>query len=232
MPNARKTWLARKFESGLTQGLVRAYQRMQVEPDSYLRHLQAAHRLDIASYEEIFAQPPVVLDSIADHTIRSTMRVAAAEGSGLGLFGFTSVLPDMAILATISVQMMQKLSLIYGFPYRTDEDSAELWLAAASAFGLDIGKEFVEKEILERLVPRVILRISARMSAEMAERAAAKIVPVVSSVLGGALNYYFVRQWGRRMKTHMRARHMAVREQLMLRGQLPPAASLGIELQR
>ena len=211
---------------------MRAYQAMQVDPDSYLRHLQAAHRLDVISYEQLFAQPPVVLDAIADQTIRSTMKVAAAEGSGLGLFGFASVLPDMAILATISVQMMQKLSLIYGFAYSTDEERAELWLAAASAFGLDIGKEFVEKEILERLVPRIILRISARMSAEMAEKAAAKIVPILSSALGGALNYYFVRQWGRRMKVHMRARHMAVREQLMLRGLLPPAASLGIELQR
>lgn len=210
---------------------MRAYRLMQVEPESYLRHLQTAHRLDIASYEQIFSVAPVVLDGIADQTIRSAMKIAAAEGSGLGFFGFASVLPDMAILATISVQMMQKLSLIYGFSYRTDEDRAELWLAAASAFGLDLGKDFVEKEVLERLVPRIIMRISARMSAEMAEKAAAKVVPVISSALGGALNYYFVRQWGRRMKAHMRSRHMIVRDELMRHGRLPPAASLGIELQ-
>ena len=226
-----KSWLANKLESGLARGLMRAYQTMQVEPAAYLEHLQTAHRLPIASFDEMFAQPPVVLDRIADQTIRATMKVAAVEGTGLGLFGFASVVPDMAILATISLQMMQKLSLIYGFAYRTDQDRAELWLAGASAFGLDMGKEFVEREVLERFVPRIILRISARMSVEMAEKAAAKIVPVLSSVLGGALNYYFVRQWGRRMKAHMRARHMMVRQQLAARGQLPAAALLGIELQ-
>src|SRR5579864_2141585 len=120
-----KPWLAGKLESGLAQGLTRAYQAMQVEPDSYLRHLQTAHRLDVSSYEELFAQPPLALDAIADQTIRSAMKIATVEGSSLGLFGFASVLPDMAILATISVQMMQKLSLIYGFPYGSDEERAE-----------------------------------------------------------------------------------------------------------
>ena len=226
----RKSWLSNKLESGLAQGLMRAYQTMQVQPAAYLEHLQTAHRLPVSSFEEMFAQPPIVLDRIADQTIASTMKVAAVEGTGLGIFGFATVVPDMAILATISLQMMQKLSLIYGFSYNTDEDRAELWLAGASAFGLDMGKEFVEREVLERFVPRIIMRISARMSVEMAEKAAAKIVPVLSAALGGALNYYFVRLWGRRMKAHMRARHMAVRHQLASAGQLPPAALLGIEL--
>ena len=225
-----KSFLARKLESGLAQGLMRAYQTMQVQPAAYLEHLQIAHRLPVASFEEIFAQPPIVLDRIADQTIASTMKIAAIEGTGLGIFGFASVVPDMAILATISLQMIQKLSLIYGFAYHTDEDRAQLWLAGASAFGLDMGKDLVEREVLERFVPRIIMRISARMSVEMAEKAAAKIVPVLSAVMGGAINYYFVRQWGRRMKAHMRSRHMAVRQQLASAGQLPPAALLGIEL--
>ena len=42
--------------------------------------------------------------------------------------------------------MIQKLSLIYGFPYNTEQEEAELWVAAASAAGVDIGRELVEKQ--------------------------------------------------------------------------------------
>jgi hypothetical protein len=31
----------------------------------------------------------------------------------------------------IPVRMIQRLSLIYGFPYNTDQEEAELWVAAA-----------------------------------------------------------------------------------------------------
>jgi hypothetical protein len=34
---------------------------------------------------------------------------------------------------------------------------------------------------------------------------------VLSGVIGGTLNYYFIRQWGRRAKEHFRARHLAQR---------------------
>src|SRR2546421_10648562 len=108
--NGRRQWLANKLESGVAQGLMRAYQTMKVQPAAYLEHLQTAHRLPVASFDEMFSQPPLVLDRIADQTIRATMKIAAVEGTGLGIFGFASIVPDMAILATISLQMMQKLS--------------------------------------------------------------------------------------------------------------------------
>lgn len=59
------------------------------------------------------------------------MRIAAAEGAGLGMGGMLTIIPDLGILAAITVRMIQKLSLIYGFPYNTDQEEAELWVAAA-----------------------------------------------------------------------------------------------------
>ena len=67
--------------------------------------------------------------------------MAAAEGAGLGMGGMFTMLPDLGILAAITMRMIQKLSLIYGFPYNTEEEEAELWVAAASAAGVDIGRE-------------------------------------------------------------------------------------------
>jgi len=42
------------------------------------------------------------------------------------------------------------------------------------------------------------------------------LIPVVSSLIGGTLNYYFVRGWGERAHKHFREKHLARRQQRML----------------
>ena len=153
------------------------------------------------------------LDHIAEETIRASMRMAAAEGAGLGMGGMFTVLPDLGILAAITMRMIQKLSLIYGFPYNTEQEEAELWVAAASAAGVDIGREIVEKQVVSKFVPRVIQRIAVRTSAEIVEKWTARLIPVVSGAIGAGLNYYFVRVWGERALGHFRQRHLAARQQ-------------------
>jgi hypothetical protein len=37
------------------------------------------------------------------------------------------------------------------------------------------------------------------------------MVPLASSAIGGALNYTFVRSWGRRVQRHLREKHLAER---------------------
>jgi len=91
---------------------------------------------------------------------------------------------------------------------------AGLWIAAASAAGVDLGRELIEKEAIERFVPRIVERIAAKMSCEVVEKWSARLIPVVSGALGGALNYYFVREWGRRAGRHFREKHQQVRSQM------------------
>lgn len=212
----RNHLLKRKIEAGVARGFARAYQTVTVQPEAYLKQLQQAHGLPIHGFHDLYSLPQEVLDGIADETIAAAKKMAAIEGAGLGIFGFFTVAPDMAILASISLQMMQKLSLIYGFEYSTDEEKAELWLATASAFGLDISKELLEKHVIERFAGKMIARISAKLGAEVAEKIVAKVVPVLGSIAGGALNHYFVRLWGRRIKQHFREKHLAVRAQQSL----------------
>jgi hypothetical protein len=191
-------------------GFRRAYQQVQIDERKYLRHVRRAHRLPIVAWDEMFDLGPEVVDPIAAAAIKSASRMAAMEGAGLGLGGFLTVVPDMGILAAITMRMLQKLSLLYGFEYATEEETVNLWIAAASAAGLDMGRDFVEKQAVERLVPRIIDRIAVRVGAEVAEKWAGRIVPVLSAGAAGALNYYFVRGWGRRAQKHFRARHLAV----------------------
>ncbi len=142
------------------------------------------------------------------------MRIAAAEGAGLGVGGMLTIFPDVGVLSGITLRMIQKLSLTYGFEYATEEEIAELWIAVASAAGVDIAKEFIEKEVIGRFVPRIIERIAAKMSCEVVEKWSARLIPVVSGALGGALNYYFVREWGRRARRHFRKKHQQIRSQM------------------
>jgi len=191
-------------------GFRRAYQQVQIDERKYLRHVRRAHRLPIVAWDEMFDLGPEVVDPIAAGAIRSASRMAAMEGAGLGLGGFLTVVPDMGILAAITMRMLQKLSLLYGFEYATEQETVELWIAAASAAGLDMGRDFLEKQALERMVPRIIDRIAVRVGTEVAEKWAGRIVPVLSAGAAGALNYYFVRGWGRRAQKHFRERHLAV----------------------
>jgi uncharacterized protein (DUF697 family) len=160
----------------------------------------------------MFTVPVAELDSIARQTMRGAMKMAGVEGAGLGFGGLATVLPDLGILSAITMRMVQKLSLIYGFEYNTEEEAAELWIAAATAAGVDLGKEVLERTMLRKLAERVTERIAAKVGAEFAEKIALRAVPVLSSAMGAALNYYFVRAWGKRAMEHFRQRHLDERE--------------------
>jgi uncharacterized protein (DUF697 family) len=206
------SWLSRRLEDVFKSALTRAYESVRVHPDAYLMHLRMAHGVPAASYDGMFTLPVAELDSIALQTVRGAMKMAGAEGAGLGFGGFATVVPDMGILSAITMRMVQKLSLIYGFQYNTDEEIAELWIAAATAAGIDISKEVLERTLLKAFVERVIGRIATRMSTEFAEKAVARAVPILSSAVGALLNYYFVRAWGNRALEHFRQRHLEERE--------------------
>jgi hypothetical protein len=77
-----------------------------------------------------------------------------------------------------------------------------------------MGKDLLRKEVIERFVPRIVERIAIRAGSEIAENGLARLVPVLGSVMGGTLNYYFVRGWGRRAQRHFRERHLLLRNPL------------------
>jgi uncharacterized protein (DUF697 family) len=168
----------------------------------------------------MFSVPEETVEYLAEQTVSASVKIAALGGAGLGLGGLLTVAPDIGILSAVSLRMIQKLSLIYGFEYSTDEEVASLWVAAAAAAGVDLGRELLEKEVIDRFVPRVMDRITIRMSAEVAEKWSVRLIPVLSGAIGGALNYYFVREWGRRSRIHFREKHRRMRKQMDARALL------------
>ena len=211
--NHNKSWLRRRVEDAVRNAFLKAYDTIKVDPAHYLEHLRIAYNLPALTYDGVYSVDPDLLDRIAEETIHAHMRMAAAEGAGLGMGGLFTLLPDLGILAAITLRMIQKLSLLYGFPYNTEEEEAELWIAAASAAGVDISRELMEKQFVSRFVPRVIQRIAVSASAEIVEKWTARLIPVVSSAIGASLNYYFVKIWGERAIGHFRQKHLQVRQQ-------------------
>ncbi len=216
MAEERKSWLRRRVETALMKGFTRAYETVRVDPDKFLLQLRAAYRVPISGYHGVFSLEMHEIDGVADSIIRSGMKVAAVEGAGFGLGGLITIVPDLGILSAITMRTIQKLSLLYGFEFNTDDEIAELWIAAASAAGVDISREVLEKEVIGRFVPRVIQRIAAKTSAEVVEKWAGRVIPLASSAIGAGLNYWFVRAWGERARAHFRARHMSLRQKAKL----------------
>ena len=182
------SWLVARAEQALRAGFTRAYETVRVDPSKFLLQLQAAYGLPISTFRGVYSVDPGLLDGVAHKTI--------------------------TILAAITMRTVQKLSLLYGFEYNTDDEIAELWIAAASAAGVDISRELLEKEVVNRFVPKVIQRIATRASTEVVEKWAGRVVPIASSVIGAGLNYYFVRSWGERAQSHFRQKHVALRRQI------------------
>lgn len=226
MRQSRSSWLTRRIQGAIQLGLTGAYSAVKVDPSKYLTHLRRAHGLPVESFRDVYSIHIAALDHVAQQTVSASMKFAAMEGAGLGMGGLLTLLPDMSFLSAITFRTIQKLSLLYGFEYSTEGEIAELWIATASAAGVDIAKDFVKREVIERFVPRVIERIAVKAGSELVEKGLLRLIPVLSAATGGALNYYFVRGWGRRAQRYFRTKHIALRSTSELggteSGQPPP----------
>jgi hypothetical protein len=192
-------------------GFRQAYPRVEVNPEKYLENVRHLYGLPLQNWKDAHRLDERVLAPVSARIITSSARMAALEGMGFGVGGFATVLPDMGVLAAITLRMLQKLSLVHGFEYSTADEVTALWLAAASAAGMDLAREFVEKQAVEKLVPRIIDAMAVKVGSEVAEKWAARVVPLLSAGAAATLNYYFVRTWGRRAEKHFLQKHRAAR---------------------
>lgn len=210
--------LARLVRFSMRRGL----RSIEVKPEDFRRQLANKHGLWVPHFSRMQDVPIERLDQIARELIRDAGRLALIGGAGFGFGGMITFLPDASLLTAITLRLIQRLCLLYGFAPDDHEERAELWLAAAAAAGMDYGRDVAEKKIAEKLAPRVAERLAIQLGQEAAEKWVGRLIPVASSALGGALNFSFVRVWGNRVHQHLRARHLSVR-----RGQSAPVPRSG-----
>jgi uncharacterized protein (DUF697 family) len=192
-------------------GFLRGLRSVEIDPEAFRRHLADKHGLWVTDITRMKDVPLDRLDEIAQSLIRDAERLALAQGAGFGLGGMIAFLPDASLLTVITLRLIQRLCLLYGFETNGYDERIEMWKAAAAAAGIDYGKDLVEKQMLEKLAPRVASRLAARLGAETVEKWAGRLIPLAGSAIGGALNFSFVRTWGRRVQRNLRTRHLATR---------------------
>jgi len=197
------SFLSRRIGHALERGLKRAYGRFGVNPHRYLDELRRGHGLPITAFGDVFDLHPAALDHVAERTISGSRRLAILEGAGFGFGGALTLLPDVSVLGIITFRLIQKLGMIYGFEYTTEEEKVELWMAVASAAGVDVARDWIKKQVIERLMTR----IADKAGTELAEKISTGMVPLLGAGLGAVLNAYFITGWGRRGQHYFRDKH-------------------------
>ena len=204
----------------LRLGVLQGMRSFEIDPEDFRQDLSNKHGLWVSSFARMKDVPIERLDAIAAALIRDAERLALVQGAGFGLGGMITFIPDASFLTVITLRLIQRLTLLYGFEAGEADYRIELWKTAAAAAGIDYGKDLAEKQIFERIAPRIAERLACRLGAETAEKWMGRLIPIASSAIGGALNFSFVRGWGRRAQRHLRAKHLGTR---MYEGPFPPA---------
>jgi hypothetical protein len=207
----RGSAMGRSLNRVLGFGVRRGLRSMEVNPEDFRKQLADKHALWVPNFGRMQDVPLERLDAIGRKLIQDAERLALAEGAGFGLGGMITLLPDVSILTAITLRLVQRLCLLYGFETRGRDERLELWMAAATAAGVDYGKDLVEKQMFERLAPRIAKQLAVKIGAESAEKWVGRMIPVASSAIGGILNFSFVRTWGLRAQRNLREKHLAAR---------------------
>jgi hypothetical protein len=192
-------------------GLLRGLRSIEIDREEFRRQLKKKHGLEVADFGGMHHVPLARLDTIAKTLIRDTERLALLEGAGFGLGGMITIVPDAGLLTILTLRLIQRLCLLYGFEHQGQSERLALWMAAATATGVDYGKDLAEKQILEKLAPRIAERLAVKLGQETAERWVGRLIPLASSAIAGGLNFAFVRAWGRRVQRNLRVRHVSSR---------------------
>lgn len=215
MGKSPRSLAGRTFGRFLRFGMMRGLRSVEIDPETFRRSLAEKHGLWVPHLGRMRDVPVEKLDAIAARMIHDAQRLAMAQGAGFGLGGMITLIPDASFLTIITLRLIQRLCLLYGFEENGQERRIQMWLAAAAASGIDFSKDLAEKQIIEKLAPRLASRLAVRIGEESAEKWIGRIVPLASSAIGGALNYSFVKTWGRRVQRYLREKHLSERAAAM-----------------
>jgi EcsC protein family len=211
-----------------------------VDPEVLRAHQRHDKRLK--TLDDIRNAPIHERDQVARHFAAQYRHRAALTGAVTalpgGLWALVGMGADVQLTAIYAVRMAAKVAQSYGYDTSAVEEQAHLADVLALAAGIDslrgIGNWLTREgmaQVLPDLLPRVLARVSVELTTEQAAKWIGRIIPGVSAVVGGAVDYTFLRAAGERAIAHYHNRALVERAALPAPGAVPalpgPAASTG-----
>ena len=194
-----------------------------VDPEVLRQHQR--HDKNLRSLDDIRNAPIRERDKVASHFAAQYRHRAALTGAVTalpgGLWALVGMGADVQLTAIYAVRMAAKVAQSYGYDTSTVEEQVRLADVLALAAGIDslrgIGN-WLTREGMAQVLPDILPKVLARMSLELTEEQAAKwvgrIVPGVSAVVGGTVDYTFLRAAGERAIAHYHNRALTERASL------------------
>jgi hypothetical protein len=188
------------------------------DPSVVRRH--QARDPKIQQFEDIANVPLHQMDAVAQEIARAYRRRAlltgAATGLPGGLWALVAAGADVQLTAVYAVRMAAQVAQAYGYDTSILEEQAHLAEVLAIMAGVDTLRgvgNYLTREGLVHLVPEVLPKLLARLSVEITEDQAAKwagrIIPGVGAVVGGTIDYSFLRISGHRAIEYYHNRYVA-----------------------
>jgi hypothetical protein len=188
------------------------------DPRVLLRHQKRDPR--IQRFEDIRSASLAQKDTVARSLARDYRRRAALTGAVTGLPGgawaIVAAGADVQLTAIYAVRMAASVAQAYGYNTTDLQEQAELADVLAIAAGVDtlrgVGQYLSRQGLLHLLpevLPRILTRLSVRLTEEQAARWVGRLIPGFGALVGGAIDYGFLRVAGDRAVAHYHNRYLA-----------------------
>ncbi|HZC06186.1 MAG TPA: EcsC family protein [Ktedonobacterales bacterium] len=193
--------------------------------DPEVLRLHQRHNKRIQSLDDIRNEPLRERDQVAHHFAAQYRHRAALTGAVTalpgGMWALVGMGADVQLTAIYAVRMAAKVAQSYGYDTSTIEEQVRLADVLALAAGIDslrgVGNWLTREgmvQVLPDVLPRVLARISVELTTEQAAKWVGRIIPGVSAVVGGAVDYAFLRAAGERAIAYYHNRALTDRNAL------------------
>src|SRR5579859_587282 len=177
------------------------------DPEVLRFHRSRGHK--VQRIEDIRQLAVAQDDRVAKHFARKFRHRAFLTGAitGLpgGLWALVAAGADVQLTAVYAVRMAADIAQSYGYDTGLMDEQAHLAEVLALAAGIDslrgIGNWLTREgvvHLLPELLPKMLVRVSVEITEEQAAKWVGRLIPGVGAVVGGAIDYTFLKVAGER----------------------------------
>ena len=174
----------------------------------------------VQTLEDIRNLPLERMDDVAQHIARRyrgrALLTGAVTGLPGGLWALVAAGADVQLTAIYAVRMAAGIAQAYGYDTSLPEELAHLAEVLALVAGVDslrgIGNWLTREGlmvVLPDVLPKLMMRLGAELTKEQATKTVGRLVPGVGAVVGGAIDYSFLRVAGDKTIRYYHDRYMA-----------------------